>query len=142
MGKMLDAQATSMQSSAGYVARVVNMWITLSTPGYCQKTLTRQLGKLAWADRPSRETSPHTSCPLARMMWRAQNAKYTPSKVLKALGQAIATMIGPWVASNRLVGEEVQMYVHAPELKSTYMVCVWADDAGARLWEAPPTVWN
>ena len=34
------------------------------------------------------------------------------------------------------------MYMDAAEWKSTYMVGVWADDAGARLWEAPPTVWN
>ena len=34
------------------------------------------------------------------------------------------------------------MYVDAAEWKSTYMVGVWADDAGTRLWEAPPTVWN
>ena len=34
------------------------------------------------------------------------------------------------------------MYVDAAEWKSTYMVGVWADNAGARLWEAPPTVWN
>ena len=88
-------------------------------------------------DRPSRETSPHTSGLVAWMMWGPQNTKYTPPKVLKVLGQAIATMTGPWEASSRLVSEEVHMYVDA-----AYMVGVWADDAGARLWEAPPTVWN
>ena len=76
------------------------------------------------------------------MMWGPQNAKYTPPKVLKALGQAIATTIGVWMASSQLVGKEVHMYVDAAEWKSTYMVEVWVDDAGARLWEAPPTVWN
>ena len=34
------------------------------------------------------------------------------------------------------------MYVDAAEWKSTYMVGVWSDDTGARLWEAPPTVWS
>ena len=111
------------------------MWIKLATLGYCRKTLRRLPGKLAWADRPSRETSPHTSGPLA---W----VKYTPSKVLKALGQAIATTIGPWVANSRTVGEEVRMYVDAAEWKSTYMVGLWSDKAGARLCEAPVTVWN
>ena len=65
MGKELDGQSWSMQSSAGYVAGMVNMWIKLATLGYCQKTLRRLLGKLAWADRPSRETSLHTSGLLA-----------------------------------------------------------------------------
>ena len=55
----------------------------------------------------------HTSGPLAWMVWGPQNAKYTPPKVLKALGQAITTTIGPWVASSRLVGKEVHMYVDA-----------------------------
>ena len=50
--------------------------------------------------------------------------------------------IGPWVVSSQLVGQEVHIYVDAAEWKSTYMVGVWADDAGARLWEPPPTVWN
>ena len=63
MGKTLDGQVWSMQSSAGCVAGMVNMWIKQATLGYCQKTLRRPLGKLAWADRPSRETSPHTSGP-------------------------------------------------------------------------------
>ena len=54
-----------MQSSAGYVVGTVNMWIKLATLGYCKKTLRRLLGKLVWADRPSRETSPHTSGPPA-----------------------------------------------------------------------------
>ena len=76
------------------------------------------------------------------MMWGPQNAKYMPSKVLKAVGWAIATTIGPWVGSSRMVGEEVHMYVDAAEWKSTYMVGVWADDAGARMWESPTTVWN
>ena len=113
-----------MQSSAGYVAGMVTMWIKLATLGYCQKTLRRLLGKLAWVDRPSRETSLHTSGPLAWMMWGLQNAKHTPPKVLKALGQAIATTIGPYMASSRLVGKEVHMYVDAAEWKSTYMVGV------------------
>ena len=86
MGKTLDGQAWSMPSSAGYVAGMVTMWIKLATLGYCRKTLRRLLGKLAWADRPSREKSPHTNGPLAWMMWAPQNAKYTPPKVLKALG--------------------------------------------------------
>ena len=34
------------------------------------------------------------------------------------------------------------MYVDAAEWKSTYMVGVWSDEARARLWEAPATVWN
>ena len=131
-----------MQSSAGYVASMVNVWIKLATLGYRHKTLRQLLGKLAWADRPSRETSPHTSGPLTWMVWGPQNAKCTPSKVLKALGQAIATTSGPWVASSRMLGEEVNMYVDAAEWKLTYMVGVWADDARARLWEAPPTVWK
>ena len=84
MGKTLDGQAWSLQSSAGYVAGMVNMWIKLATLGYCQKTLRRLLGKLVWANCPSRETSPHTSGPLAWMMWGPQNAKYTPPKVPKA----------------------------------------------------------
>ena len=142
MGKELNGRSWSMQSSTGYVAGMVNMWIKLATLGSFQKTLRRLLGKLAWADRPSRETSPHTRGPLAWMMSGPQNAKYTPSKVLKALGQAIATTIGPWVARSCTVGKEVHMYVDAAEWKSAYIVGVWADDAGARLWEAPATVWN
>ena len=35
MGKELDGQAWSMESSAGYVAGMVNMWIKLATVGYC-----------------------------------------------------------------------------------------------------------
>ena len=104
MGKELDGRAWSMQPSVGYVAGMVNMWIKLATLGYYQKTPRRLLGKLAWADRPSRKTSPHTSGPMARMMWGPQNAKYTPPKVLKALGQAIATTIGPWTACRLTVG--------------------------------------
>ena len=34
------------------------------------------------------------------------------------------------------------MYVGAAEWKSTYVVGVWSDEAGARVWEAPATVWN
>ena len=65
----MDRQVWSMQSSAGYVAGMVTMLIKLATLGYCQKTVRRLLGKLAWADRPSRETSPLTSGPLAWMVW-------------------------------------------------------------------------
>ena len=140
MGKELDGKACSMQSSAGYVAGMVNMWIKLATLGYCQKTLKRLLGKLAWADRPSRETSPHTSGPMAWMMRGPQNAKYTPPRVLKALGQAIAMTIGPWTANRHTVGQEIDMYVDAAEWESTYMVGVWLEEARARLWEAPATV--
>ena len=34
------------------------------------------------------------------------------------------------------------MYVDAAEWKSTYMVGVWSDEAGARVWETPATMWN
>ena len=40
------------------------------------------------------------------------------------------------------MGQEIDMYVDAAEWKSTYMVGVWSDEAGARVWEAPVTVWN
>ena len=129
-----------MQSAAAYEAGLVTMWIKLSTLGYCQKTLRQLLGKQACADHPFCETSPLTNGPLAWMMWGPQNTKYTPPQVLKALGQAIARTFGPWVASSKLVRKEVHMYVDAAKWMSTYLVGVWADDAGARLWETPPTV--
>ena len=72
----------------------------------------------------------------------ATKCKVHAIKVLKAQGQAIATWIGPWVASSRTLGEKVHMYVDAAEWKSTYMVGVWSDKAGAGLWEALATVWN
>ena len=64
MGKKLDGQSWSMRLSAGYVVGMVTLWIKLVTLGYSQKTLRRLLGKLAWVDRPSRETSPLTGGPL------------------------------------------------------------------------------
>ena len=63
-------------------------------------------------------------------------------KVLKAMGQAIATTIGTWVVGSKLVGNQVHMYVDAVEWKSAYLVGVGAEDAGARLWKAPPMAWN
>ena len=40
------------------------------------------------------------------------------------------------------MGQEIHMYVDAAEWKSTYMVGVWSNEAGARVSEAPATVWN
>ena len=74
IGEKMDGTCWSMQSLAGYLAGMVTLWIKLATLGYCQKTLQRLLGKLAWADCPSREMSPLTNGPLAWLMWGPQNA--------------------------------------------------------------------
>ena len=50
--------------------------------------------------------------------------------------------IGPWTASSHTVSHEIDMCVDTAEWKSTYMVGVWSDQAGARLWEPPALVWN
>ena len=100
------------------------------------------LGKLAWADRPAQETGPHTSGAMAWMMWGPQNARYTPPKVLRGLAEALASIMGPWSARGTTAADDIDMYVDAAEYGSTYLVGLWSQEAGARVWECPKAVRN
>ena len=142
MGKSLDGRRWTIQSSAPYIAGMVALWLKLATRGYSQKDMRRMLGKLAWADRPARETGPHTSGAMAWMMWGPQNAKYTPPKVLRGLAEALASVMGPWTARRTTAADDIDMYVDAAEYGNTYLVGLWSQEAGARVWECPKTVRN
>ena len=104
------------------------MWLHLCTVGYNKRLFRRLLGKIAWADRPSREASPHTSGPTMWMVWGPVNAKYTPLRVLQALVEAIATTMQPWTLSGQDMAEEIQWYVDAAVQGNTYMVGLWSDE--------------
>ena len=140
MGKNLDGRRWTIQSSAPYIAGMVALWLKLATRGYSQKDMRRMLGKLAWADGPARETGPHTSGAMAWMMWGPQNARYMPPKVLRGLAEALASIMGPWSARGTTAADD--MYVDAAEYGNTYLVGLWSQEAGARVWECPKAVGN
>ena len=142
MGKNLDGRRWTIQSSAPYIAGMVALWLKPATRGYSQKDMRRMPGKLAWADRPARETGPHTSGAMAWMMWGPQNARYTPPKVLRGLAEALATIMGPWSARGTAAADNIDMYVDAAEYGNTYLVGLWSKEAGARVWECPKAVRN
>ena len=76
------------------------------------------------------------------MMWGPQNAKYTPPKVLRGLAEALASVMGPWSARRTTAADDIDMYVDAAEYGNTYLVGLWSQEAGARVWECPKTVRN
>ena len=51
-------------------------------------------------------------------------------------------MMGPWSTRRTTAADDMDMYVDAAEYGNTYLVGLWSQEAGARVWECPKTVRN
>ena len=95
LGKIPDGTRLTIQQSPAYLAQMVAMWIRLACRGYYEKRGRRLVGKVLWAASPSRMVLPFMQ---GRTVWGPPCSAYTPQRVLRSFGEAMAQCVVPWKA--------------------------------------------